>query len=182
MTSPEHPEQQQQAYGDPSAGGDQTVGYGAPGYPHPQSGYVPAGYPTPDEQATAAIAAASTAQSAANRWKLIAGLALAAAALVILGFFLLGQQGRGSKSAPVTKTITQTTQTAGPTKTTTQTDTATVTGEAHTATQTERETEVRTATVTTTRTATDTTTTTNTVTATVKCTTPVGGTETCAPA
>lgn len=112
---------------------DQTVAHGAP------VDYA-------DDQSTGLVAAPAHAESAIKRWKGIAALAVGAAALTIIGFFLFGQQGRGAKAAPVTSTVTQTTELPG--EEITRTQTTTVTQERDAVTQTERETQVRTETVT----------------------------------
>jgi len=95
-----------------------------------------------------------------RRWRMITGVAVGAAALTILGFFLVGQDGRGSVQAPttVTQTTTETTELPGEQVT----RTTTVTRE-RTATETSRETDIRTRTETVTETSTKTETSTTTV-------------------
>ncbi|MFT3660938.1 MAG: hypothetical protein QM809_05950 [Gordonia sp. (in: high G+C Gram-positive bacteria)] len=144
MSTPQPPEQQPYPpYDGPTAdynAPQQTAGV----YPDPGTAGT---YPSPDSQATVLVTnPGSGAEAAVRRWQTIAGLAVAAAALVVIGFFAIGPQGRSGQAAPpVTTTITEVEEVheEPTTRTATQTEV-----QRQTAVRTERETRVRTQTVT----------------------------------
>ncbi|MFM9377022.1 hypothetical protein [Gordonia sp. VNK21] len=115
---------------------------------------------------TGSVDQAETAARSVRRWQTITSVAVGAAALTVLGFFLVGQDGRGSSTAPatITQTSVRTTQVSGEPVTETRTATETVTNDR---TATEHETAERTRTVTETDTVTRTDEVTTTVTETV---------------
>ncbi len=141
-------------YGAGEYGEAATTGYGGSGYGH-----------TGPAEPSAGIPAASPNAEAVRRWQIIAALAVAAAALTVIGFLLFGLQNRDGAAAPVTRTVTEVTEFEGAETTRTATTTATTTErETRTVTETQRDTVTRTATGTATATVTETETTTSTAT------------------
>lgn len=135
------------AYSQASPAVDYGHQYTGPGYAETPN-YYGAPEQSGDDSATTLVASPNSA-SAIRRWKLIAALAVAAAALVIIGFFLFGLGNRDGAAAPVTSTVTEVTEFEGAETTRTNTTTATATErETRTATETERETETVTQTAT----------------------------------
>ncbi len=123
--------------------------------------------------ANAAAAQTAAVNTVVRRWQIITAVACAAAALVILGFFIVGQKsGTAAPTRTVTSvaTTTETETSTGAARTKVSTQTATETAER---TSTETETRTRTATVT------DTTTVTKNKTTTINCTTAEGAEPVC---